>query len=427
MWDEKNDKKLREAAENFKPPLDESAWQKMEKMLDENLPQKKDRKRILFFLPVLLILGGLLFFIFFYNKGSHNLKTSDETPAPSAYNNTKEKAADKPVAASPNSAINGDEKTSTASGVMKNITTIVRKEVKNSNDFVKPGNNNKNVDKVVSEGEVKSTDLNIDKNIESSKPTNLSNSYSENKDEKELTQTKVDESKKEDKNMLPATTVSNPQNPAGKTSKGKTKKKNSFADNFSLGISAGPGVSAVGSKEGKLTLDLGIVAAHRFSKHFGVHSGVFVSKKIYSATPAEYSIPGGATYNYLQKINANCNVIDIPLNLDYYFGEKRNHSWFASAGLSSYLMKKESYDYVYKTPAGQVYNKNWSISNQNKHFFSVLDLSVGYQYLINNKFSVSAQPYADLPLTGIGAGKVKLFSEGILFTIKAKPFLKKGK
>ncbi len=81
----------------------------------------------------------------------------------------------------------------------------------------------------------------------------------------------------------------------------------------------------------------------------------------------------------------------------------------------------------YKTPAGQTYNKDWSNSNQNKHFFSVLDLSVGYQYLMNKQFSLAAQPYVDLPLTGIGAGKVKLNSAGILFTIKAKPFLKKSK
>ena len=265
------------------------------------------------------------------------------------------------------------------------------------------------------------------KMLKRSKPTNLSNSYSENKDEKAGKQETAEANQKEDKDISTATTAIHSQDPVAKTSKEKTQKKNRFADNFSLGFSAGPSISAVGSKEGKLTLDLGIVAAYRFSNHFGVRTGVFISKKIYSATPDEYTVPGGTSYNYLAKINANCNVIDIPLNIDYYFGEKRKHNWFASAGLSSYLMKKESYDYVYKTPAGQVYNKDWTISNQNKHFFSVLDVSLGYQYLINDKFSVAAQPYVDIPLTGIGAGKVKLFSEGILFTVKAKPFLKKGK
>ena len=120
-------------------------------------------------------------------------------------------------------------------------------------------------------------------------------------------------------------------------------------------------------------------------------------------------------------------MIDIPLNVDYYFAQKRKHGWLISAGLSSYLMKKESYDYFYKTPAGQTYNKDWTISNKNKHFFSVLDVSAGYEYLLNKRFSLAVQPYIDVPLTGIGAGKVKLNSAGILFTLKTKPFVKKSK
>ncbi|HSN09782.1 MAG TPA: hypothetical protein VLS85_12145, partial [Hanamia sp.] len=74
MWDDENDKKIRAAAENIQPALDESAWQKMEKMLDENLPQKKDRKRFFFFLPFVLILVGFIFFIFLYRNGIRNIQ-----------------------------------------------------------------------------------------------------------------------------------------------------------------------------------------------------------------------------------------------------------------------------------------------------------------------------------------------------------------
>jgi hypothetical protein len=87
-------------------------------------------------------------------------------------------------------------------------------------------------------------------------------------------------------------------------------------------------------------------------------------------------------------------------------------------------MKKENYEYYFKTPAGQIYDKDWSVSNKNKHLFSVLSISGGYQYSFNKQFSIVAEPYINLPLTGIGSGKVKLNSGGILFTIKAKPFLK---
>jgi hypothetical protein len=58
-------------------------------------------------------------------------------------------------------------------------------------------------------------------------------------------------------------------------------------------------------------------------------------------------------------------------------------------------------------------------------FFSVLDLSPGYSYSFNKKISLLTEPYLKIPLNGIGAGKVKLNSSGILFTLIVKPFYKK--
>jgi hypothetical protein len=102
----------------------------------------------------------------------------------------------------------------------------------------------------------------------------------------------------------------------------------------------------------------------------------------------------------------------------------KNHRWFASTGLSSYLMKKESYVYYYKYPSGNTNEKSLSISNKNKHYFSVLDLSAGYQYMVNKRLSLMAEPYLRVALSGIGAGKIKLNSGGILFTVILKPFKK---
>ena len=88
-------------------------------------------------------------------------------------------------------------------------------------------------------------------------------------------------------------------------------------------------------------------------------------------------------------------------------------------------MKKESYSYYYKYPNGNEVSKLWSISNQNQHYFSVLDLSAGYEYSFSKRTSLLAEPYLKMPLSGIGAGKVKLNSGGILFTFTLKPFYKK--
>ena len=426
MWDDENDKKLRDAADNFQPALDENAWQTMEKMLDENLPQKKDRKRIFFFLPFILILAGFVFFIFFYNNRNTDLRQLNVATNTSANSNTsKEKRLDEKTIPLSNSANNNVVKTTTTRGndIHKNRPVVIHENTKASMRSVS-NNENKNNNVAISREQADNHTMNSDKNPENCKPTDLSNSVPVNKESGAINNSKVEKKQQEEKNISPATAETKENKPYPKSVKQKEKKQNAFGNNFSISFSAGPGKSFVGSNEGKLTLDLGIIAGYHFAKHFSVHTGVFISKKIYSATPDEYTLPSGSSYYYLQKINANCNVIDIPLNVDYYFGQKRKHGWMFSAGLSSYLMKKESYDYFYKTPTGQTYNKDWSISNQNKHFFSILDLSVGYQYLLNEQFSLAAQPYVDLPLTGIGAGKVKLNSAGILFTIQAKPFLK---
>ena len=58
------DKKIREAAEQHHPAYDENAWRKMESLLNEHLPQQKDKRRFFFLaLSILLIGGGALFLL----------------------------------------------------------------------------------------------------------------------------------------------------------------------------------------------------------------------------------------------------------------------------------------------------------------------------------------------------------------------------
>ncbi|MBK5273070.1 MAG: hypothetical protein JJE22_18880, partial [Bacteroidia bacterium] len=64
MQSEEFDKKIIEAAEHHHPAYDENAWEKMEKLLDKHLPQKKDDKRRgIFFLLLFLLLGGSIAFL----------------------------------------------------------------------------------------------------------------------------------------------------------------------------------------------------------------------------------------------------------------------------------------------------------------------------------------------------------------------------
>ena len=42
MWDDEIHKKIKDAADQYHPAYDDNAWSKMEQLLDEHLPIKKD-------------------------------------------------------------------------------------------------------------------------------------------------------------------------------------------------------------------------------------------------------------------------------------------------------------------------------------------------------------------------------------------------
>lgn len=192
-----------------------------------------------------------------------------------------------------------------------------------------------------------------------------------------------------------------------------------------LTLSAGPDASfASNGKPGKIIPVTGAGIGYIYRERFSVRAGFYNAAKIYTASPDAYKAPPNF-YNYypfLVKVDANCRVYEIPVSFGYHFGARKNHSWFASATLSSYLMKRETYNYSYKTSAwGSVQQREWNLYNQNQHLFSVLGISGGYQRKITERISFIAEPYLRLPFQGVGYGNVKLNSAGVLFSLAVQP------
>ncbi|MGN6533392.1 MAG: hypothetical protein ACTHK0_16740 [Ginsengibacter sp.] len=444
MLDEENDKRIKEAADHYHPEYDDTAWQKMDQLLNEHLPPEKERKRFLFLLPLVLFIGCLLLLIGIYHSKNNKtgssqndlIKNKTEKPiVTNARKNSEIIATPTFIENKKNAAITNEKK-----GIEKNNTTPVQEKSvtgspvsssvndKNENTIADDSPNKQNDQ--INQHSVEKTNNSPGINHEENSVSN--NSIHENKSNVLTSDVKKNNADKEkstpqkenfEQNNLVKTEKVASQNPSKKTNK----TTGHFARNFGISLSAGPDISAVhANKIGKVTLAYGAGFSYAISKKLNLRTGFYLSKKIYSVDGDDYKIPTGSlgNYEYLENVDANCKVYEIPVRIDYSFRKTKNHNWFISGGLSSYLMKRETYDYYYKTPAGEMYNKDWSISNKNKHFFSVLDVSGGYQYSLNKQFSIIAEPYINVPLTGIGAGKVKLNSGGILFTIKAKPFLK---
>lgn len=86
MPDEEIDKLVRDAASQHHPPYDDTAWGKMEVLLDKDLPQKKDRRKPIIFLLSFLVLGGAAYWGIQQANHNNNTINNSHNTAPVAVN-----------------------------------------------------------------------------------------------------------------------------------------------------------------------------------------------------------------------------------------------------------------------------------------------------------------------------------------------------
>jgi hypothetical protein len=190
---------------------------------------------------------------------------------------------------------------------------------------------------------------------------------------------------------------------------------------WSIGFGYAPDFSLVGS--GGATspgTNLGFAIEYRLGDRWSLQTGLTYSMKRYEAAGEDYNPPPGFWYYGREPDNAEgeCDVLDIPLNVRYYFKPQRNHRFFASTGISSYLMLTEEYYYEYDGYQSPDQVDSWSGRNENQHYFGVYNLSVGYQRSFGNRWALEIEPFIKLPLGGVGFGRVNLWSTGSTFSLK---------
>lgn len=193
---------------------------------------------------------------------------------------------------------------------------------------------------------------------------------------------------------------------------------------WSLGLVLAPDFTTVGQLNEFTSpgLDVGITVEYFISKKLSITTGAILTRKLYNTSDIEqYTVPSGFWNgsDLPEEILANCKVIDIPINLRYRLRQGKRTSFFASAGISSYLMLNEVYDYDYGYgQSGGSQPTRWEVSNENNHFFGVYNLSVGITRKVGNNISIEAEPFLNNSLGGVGWGQVRLKSTGAHFHLK---------
>jgi len=188
---------------------------------------------------------------------------------------------------------------------------------------------------------------------------------------------------------------------------------------FALAVLAAPDVNGVSSFHNEQTgLNLAVQLSLKLTRKLSITTGAAYAIKPYQTGVGNYkpSSPGWSAGLWTSTakpntVNADCYVLDIPLNINYQLYNKGKNSFAIGTGLSSYIMLKEDYRFTFPDPAKD--GVDLDVSNQNRHLLGVLNMNVNYQHQLNNKLGLVVQPYLKLPLTQIGFGQVGLQSAGV--------------
>ena len=187
---------------------------------------------------------------------------------------------------------------------------------------------------------------------------------------------------------------------------------------FYLSLMGAPDASTIKSQSVKgIGYAFGLLPGFRATKNLAIETGVFWDRKVYYSEGSYFNrsktdIPPGVN---LIDINGNCGMFEIPLNLRFDFRGHRGDGFYLIAGASSYLMKKENYDYLAELYNGQPYSVNWTYRNSGNNFFSIVNLGGGYQKSIGKIGSLRIEPYFKIPLRGVGIGSLPISSYGLYF------------
>jgi len=181
-----------------------------------------------------------------------------------------------------------------------------------------------------------------------------------------------------------------------------------------VSLLAGPDLSTVKLQSVKnMGYSFGLLLGYRFNRHISLESGVYWDKKQYYSdgkyfNKSKTDIPGSVE---IRDIDGDCSMFEIPVTFRYDFAFGRKGRFFSTAGLNSYIMKKENYDYTTNDYPG--WSRKVSYNNSSNNLFSILQLSAGYEYSLGKIGRIRVEPYLNIPFNGVGIGSMPISSAGL--------------
>jgi hypothetical protein len=197
--------------------------------------------------------------------------------------------------------------------------------------------------------------------------------------------------------------------------------------NLQLGLILAPDFTSVNSLAGnKAGSTVGLTLDYQFANHWYIGSGLLLDRKNYAARAQDYHAPRDFYQNnifagHLDYVKGTFEMLEIPLNLRYDFSVSGSTLFFASAGVSSYVMTTENSG-MYGNSWGRSYQP-WDVPGKHSYLFAASTLSLGVETGLSNSLSLLIAPYMKIPTRGVGYGQVQMSSVGINFALKLSPVI----
>lgn len=159
----------------------------------------------------------------------------------------------------------------------------------------------------------------------------------------------------------------------------------------------------------------GLSVEYRFKGKHALKFGANYSRKDYMTRAMDdYQVadgfwPKSTTPNTASGIG---DILELSLTKSFFVNGHDKKGLFVNAGLTSYFLLKERYNYTYDTNDPELL-WSWNGTNTNQHWFGIGEISLGYNLPFADKSSLQIAPYAQIPLTGVGHGSLKIFSSGV--------------
>lgn len=206
--------------------------------------------------------------------------------------------------------------------------------------------------------------------------------------------------------------VKAPVRTADSTPARKPAKRNSHVY---IGLSGAPDLSTVKFQSMKgVGATFGLLLGYSFNDRWAVETGLYLDRKRYYTDGEYFKDERLPSTDKLLNVDGTCYMWEIPLNVRYNFSTNPRMKWFATAGLSTYLMSSEKYAYQAEYTSGTpTWAGSWNIHNPSQYWFSIVNLSAGFEERLGKIGNLRLEPYIRLPLSGIGTGKLPIMSAGL--------------